>query len=306
MVAFVRRHPPLHRSAKLVHRSLASCKRAAFHRRPWVFDPPSIRGKWYREIKRTQIDARNPLYIDRQGEIKEFFGVSGFYLLAYYARHGLPSSDRFKRHYLRGFYGNTAPGKLKAAYDMTVFDYTLRLMLAYERYSLITDYLGFLIEDSGRSLSEFRMLDYGCGVSDIGLLLSSLGARVTICDLDNNRLDFTVWRFRRRGFDPQTIRVTDTEIYPRLLQSEFDLIIATELFEHVRDPLKLLQNLTLALKTGGYLFDSMGGRFERDDRPHHLREASRIGNSAEYRAFYSSHYVHLSPARGLTYLFRKR
>ena len=269
-------------------------------------DPPSIRTKWYRDIKKTQLDQRRPLYLDRQGEIKSFFAVTDSHLLGHYLSHGFPNTDRFKNHYLRAFYGNTGPGKLKNAYDNTVFDYTLRLMLAYERYSMITDYLDALVQDSGMGLSQFRVLDYGCGVSDIGLLFSSFGAEVTICDLDNSRFDFTLWRFHRRGFNPETVRITDTELYPELPEAKFDLIIATELFEHVRDPLKLLKNFTCALKAGACLFDSMGGVFQRDDRPHHLKEAFEIGRSVEYAEFYDSHYIHLSPGKALRYLFKKR
>ena len=179
-------------------------------------------------------------------------------------------------------------------------------MLAYERYSLITDYLDFVIKNSGKTLGGFKVLDYGCGVSDVGLLFASFGAKVTICDLDNSRFDFTISRFTKRGLNPKTIRVTNTEVYPELPESEFDLIIVTELFEHVRDPLKLLNSLTKALKGSGYLFDSMGGKFERDDRPHHLKEAFKIGNSKEYKEYYDIHYIHLSPKKGLNYLFKKR
>lgn len=270
------------------------------------FDPLSIKDKWYNEIKGTQIKSSKPLFIDRQAEIEDFFKVSKYFLLTYYLKHGSPNTERFKEHYLKAFAGNVGPDKLKEAYDKVSFDYTLRLMLAYERYSLITGYLDFLVSDSGLALNEFDILDYGCGVSDIGLLFCSFGANVTICDLDNERFDFVVARFKRRGYKPKVIRIIDTETYPELFKNEYDLIIATELFEHVRNPLRLLENFINALKGDGYLFDSMAGDFQRDDRPHHLKEAFRIGRSQEYTDFHNNYFVHLLPDNELRFLFKKR
>ncbi len=270
------------------------------------YDPPKIKGDWYEQIKELQIDPRKPLFADRLNEIKAYFHTNNLFHLKYHILHGPPSSDRFKRHYFHAFEGGVGPERLKAAYDSIPLDYTIRLMLAYERFSMITDYLDFLVHDSNRELDTFHILDYGCGVSDIGLLFSSMGAQVTICDLDNSRLDFVIDRFHQRGYAPTVIRVSDTETYPDLPSDEFDLIVATELFEHVRDPLKLLQNFSSALRKGGYLFDSMGGVFEKDHRPHHLREAESIGNSEEYKLYYSHSFEHITLKDNLRYLFKKK
>jgi len=302
IIKFIKKYPLLLHFVRFFYRLSSSFKLPIYI----LFDPESIRTKWYRKIKKMQLNKNKPLFLDRQSEIKKFFNVNNLYLLKHYIKYGFPNTDRFKQHYLQAFKGSTGPNKLKKAYDSVSFDYTLRLMLTYERYSMITGYLDFMIKDSGKNLGEFKVLDYGCGVSDIGLLFSSFGTEVTICDLDNKRFNFVVWRFNKRGFNPETIRVDDTEVYPELPRLKFDLIIATEIFEHVRDPLRLLKNFTESLKSGGYLFDSMGGNFERDDRPHHLKEAFEIGQSKKYVDFYNEHYVHLFPKKELCYLFKKR
>jgi 2-polyprenyl-3-methyl-5-hydroxy-6-metoxy-1,4-benzoquinol methylase len=267
IVKFIKKYPLLFHSAKFVHKLLPS-RPFLFH---LLFDSSTIKDKWYREIKKTQINEGKPLFLDRQNEIKDFFNVNNFYLLKYYLKYGFPNTDKFKEHYIQTFVNNTDPDNLKKAYDSISFDYTLRLMLSYERYSWITDYLDFIIKDSGKNLSELKVLDYGCGVSDIGLFLSSFGAKVTIADLDNKRFDFVVWRFKKRGFNPETIRITETETYIDLPENKFDLIIATNFFEHVRDPLTVLKNFTKSL----------------------------------YKNFYNEHYIHVSPQE-LPYLFKKR
>jgi SAM-dependent methyltransferase len=306
VIKFIKKYPLLYQLAKFSYQLFLLFQSHRFFINSLLFDPAIIKGKWYTAIKKTQLDVSKPLFSDRQNEIKEFFKVNCFYLTKYYLKYGFPQTSKFKEHYLQPFYGNTEPGKLKKAYDNVSFEYSLRLMLAYERYSMITDFLDFIIEDSAKRLSELKILDYGCGVSDIGLLFCSFGAEVTICDLDNKKLDFTIWRFKKRGGNPEIIRIADTEIYPELPESKFDLIIATELFEHVRDPLKLLKNFTKSLKSGGYLLDSMGGDFKRGDRPEHLKEAFEIGQSRKYIAFYSRHYIHLFPEKERRYLFKKR
>ena len=299
---FIRKYPLLYNIIKLVCKKLYYLP--LFH---IILDPPTIiKSKWKSKIKDTQINRFKPLFLDRQSEIRGFFSISSFNLIKHYLKYGFPNTNKFKNHYIEYFEGNTKPNKLKKAYDNTTFNYTLRLMLAYERYSMMIDYLDFIIKDSDKKLNNFKILDYGCGVSDIGLLFASFGSEVTICDLDNLKFDFTVWRFRKRGFNPKIIKVDDTEVYPNLPELEYDLIIATEIFEHVRNPLKLLKNLTKSLKSGGYLFDSMGGEFIRDNRPHHLKEAFEIGQSDKYKKYYNKNYIHIFVGKGLNYLFKKK
>jgi len=271
-----------------------------------LFDPPSILNNWYGAVKQTQINKSRSIFFDRMSEIEDYFGVSSAFLLKYFIKNGLPGTDKFKNHYLKSFMGNVTPEKLKYAYDRISFDYTLRLMLAYERYSLIIGYLDYIQKDSDMRLDELNILDYGCGAADIGLLFCTLGANVTLCDLDNTRFDFVVYRFTRRGYEPGVIKILNTESYPELPENFFDLIIATELFEHVRDPLQLLENFIKSLKNRGYLFDSMAGKFERDDRPHHLKEAFEIGKSEKYQNFYKRNFKQLFPGDGLKFLFKKR
>jgi len=179
-------------------------------------------------------------------------------------------------------------------------------MLSYERFSMIIPYLDFIIKDAKKPIDKFKILDYGCGASDIGLLFSSNGANATIADLYDEKFKFTIWRYNKRSLFPDIIKINNISDYPELPKNKFDLIIATELFEHVRDPLKLLKNFTNALKTGGYLFDSMGGNFERELVGDHLEDSIKIGNSKEYKDYYQNHYKHIFPKKELKYLFKKK
>jgi len=164
----------------------------------------------------------------------------------------------------------------------------------------------FALHGNGTSsLSRWKVLDYGCGVSDIGLLLALLGAQVTICDLADQKLSFAEWRYRRRQLEVEVIPINNPEETPPLKKGSYDLIIATEVLEHVPDPLLCLRALTGALRPEGFLFNSMENGFDRNIGGDHLQAAISIGKSDDYQSYYQSNYFPLSQSERMYYLFQK-
>jgi len=99
--------------------------------------------------------------------------------------------------------------------------------------------------------------------------------------------------------------VRDTETLPDLPKDRYCLAIATEILEHVRDPLAVLRRMTESLTARGLLFSSMGLGFEREAGGDHLSEAIRLGQTAAYRAYLKANYA-LSADRGdRPWLFRR-
>ncbi len=271
-------------------------------------DPNFIKkNPWYLHIKDTQINKKLPLFRDRENELLEFFRLNKIDLYMNYLKYGFPSKDRYRKNIIKIFEGqiDTDEG-LTNAYAKSSLQYSIRLMLGYEKYVLLTPYLSYIMKNTDLKFGGMEVLDYGCGISDIGLLLASLGAEVTLVDLDDKKFDFTGWRFKKRGFNPNIIRIKNVSKFPKLKKEEYDLIIATEIFEHVRNPLKLLKIITRALKKNGFLIDSMGGEFKRDIEGDHLEEAIKIGNSKKYKNYYNRYYEHLKFKNDLNYLYRKK
>jgi len=303
LTSIVKKFPPVFYVTRFVYRRFYPL----FHAKKMFFDPASIKTAWYDYIKNTQIVRSRPIFADRKAEIKEFFGISDVKLLLYYLRYGFPNTLRFKQNLSKFFDGKTNNDRhLKDAYEDAAFHYTLRLMLAYTRHNQILPYLDFLVKKSDKPLTKFHVLDYGCGVSDVGILLGSLGAKVTIADLADKKFSFAEWRFKRRGISVDTVSIKDSSVYPNLGEDKYDLILVTEVFEHVRDPLTLLRRLTTALHRGGFLLDSMAGEFERETGGDHLEEAFEIGNSNEYKHYYTDHYNHLVLDGKFKCLFQKK
>jgi ubiquinone/menaquinone biosynthesis C-methylase UbiE len=254
--------------------------------------------------KRMQRAPGHSVYGDRFMELRDFWGVSSLRLFAFLARYGTPFGARLRDTLMRRFEGHTAPGELAAAYERTAFHYTVMLMLGMHRGEWLAPFREDIIAHA-QGRSGFRVLDYGCGVSDMGMALAQDGADVTIADLAGRKLDFAAWRFSVRGLKCQILPVTDTEHFPALPQGGYDLVIATEILEHVRDPLALLKLLTGSLKPGGLFFCTLEDAFVREVGGDHLPEAAAIGASSAYHEYFKTSYVLHADRGGRPWLFRK-
>jgi len=296
-------YPFLFRLSRFIHRKSLPF----FYVKNLLLDPPEIKKNtyWYKKIKNLQL-TNLTLFLDRQREIKKYFKIDNFYLLKYFFKYGLPNTYKFKLNLIKFFTNTGTAANLKRDYENASFHYSLRMMLSYERYSMITPYLTFIINSLKKPVNQINVIDYGCGIADIGLLLASLGAKLTLVDLYDKKFEFAIWRFKTRNLNPKTITIKNLAQTVSLQKSEYDLIIATEIFEHVRNPLNLLKKFTAALKPNGFLFDSMGGNFERKIEGDHLEEAIRIGQSSLYKNYYSDHYIRLFLNKRLNCLFKKK
>lgn len=110
-----------------------------------------------------------------------------------------------------------------------------------------------------------RSLDFGAGVGSGGVLFARSGLEVTLADISSPMLDFSRWRFELRGLEAEFV-----DLKVDALPSEaYDLVVAMDVFEHLVDPVRTVDDLWRAMKPGGYLF----GRFHAEmdeDRPHHI------------------------------------
>lgn len=274
-----------------------------------MFDPSALKidPELYKLIKNLQLNPKIPLFRDRLHEIEEFFSISHFGLIKYYlTKGGFPNTPKAGQVLIDFFEHRTTTDKeLKEAYTDAAFHYSVRLMLGYEKFRFIIPYVNLIKSNTEIPLKDFKVLDYGCGLADMSLLFAALGAKVTLVDLDDKKYEFAIWRFKKRGYKPNVIKIKNTADYAELPKSEYNLIFATEIFEHVRDPLILLKNLTKSLNVNGFMIDSMGGVFERELVGDHLEEALKIGKSKEYSKYYNEHYKQILMKKELPCLFKR-
>ena len=128
-------------------------------------------------------------------------------------------------------------------------------------------------------LDEFptrpRVLDVGCGNGAIAFPLATLGCEVVGADVDPGSIESC----RKRNFPQASFVLTDETLHG--VEGTFDLIVCSEVLEHLRDPRPLVAAMSRKLTPDGWLFVTIpngyglreiGGRCER-----FLRERCGLG-----------------------------
>jgi 2-polyprenyl-3-methyl-5-hydroxy-6-metoxy-1,4-benzoquinol methylase len=115
--------------------------------------------------------------------------------------------------------------------------YFLRKMAqpCLEDFFMLLDIENYFYQDQ----KKIRVLDYGCGGADMSIYLAYKGNPVTICDIESGNLKPAFRRFELRQLPVTAIGATAQSPIPHFAD-KFDLIIATEVLEHIRCPQKLL------------------------------------------------------------------
>lgn len=107
-----------------------------------------------------------------------------------------------------------------------------------------------------------RLVEYGCGIAPATFWLSRRRSdfKAILVDVPGEAIDFASWRLKRYGFDHvQTHFVTS--VVPILPTAE--VVIATEVLEHVPSPVAVMQTLLGSLRPGGILYED----FHRHSEP---------------------------------------
>jgi 2-polyprenyl-3-methyl-5-hydroxy-6-metoxy-1,4-benzoquinol methylase len=108
-------------------------------------------------------------------------------------------------------------------------------------------------------------LDFGAGVGSGAILFARHELQVTLADISSSMLDFSRWRFAARGLSGRFVDLKENG----LPANAYDMVAAMDVFEHLVDPVKAVEELWCTMKPGGFLF----GRFHSEldeDRPHHI------------------------------------
>jgi SAM-dependent methyltransferase len=177
----------------------------------------------------------------------------------------LPEGHRgraFKRHahvhleLCRPFWSNTKPElpRAYAAHEPLQF---LRL-LSYDEPSLSAWPELHALDQR----AEPQIVDFGCGLAHLSTVwaehLQKNGRAVKLClvDLPLLHVDFLRWLCQRWNL-PATLAVCTAE-NPIPALPPCDLCVATEVLEHVHNPMDYLLAFTAAIQPGGFLLTNLG------------------------------------------------
>ena len=119
-------------------------------------------------------------------------------------------------------------------------------------------------EYDGKRFPNYTMqnvLDYGCGIGDIGLVMTMLGYRTDLLEIGNSQLEkFIKWRFEKR-YLPCNFIPYGTSIKGNY----YDIIICVNVLEHHEKPREALMDMHHALRKYGYLFLAYGYYERKED-----------------------------------------
>jgi len=165
------------------------------------------------------------LFIDPQPSIKT--------LMKYYA------SDKY--------FAYSESGKLGPF--TTIREYIIR---NFYRKSIIVKVVAFFVQNSfgmPTYIKNGKVLDIGCGVGDILLLLKKIGFKVYGLEIDKKAVSIA----RKKGLDVRLGTFKATEGYGN---NYFDTIRLYHVIEHLNDPVECLRIARRKLRVGGELIMS--------------------------------------------------
>jgi 2-polyprenyl-3-methyl-5-hydroxy-6-metoxy-1,4-benzoquinol methylase len=145
-------------------------------------------------------------------------------------------------------------------------------MLRYTRYDKSMELLYYFNQKyKNNNRKQIKVLDYGCGVADYALSFGVYGYYITLSDIEGGAVEFAKWRCKKRNLKYDFIPVNASNMYPEFGQQ--DIIIAGEVLEHIREPLRTVRAFYNALPSGGYLWVSDYPYREKRIGGGHLKEA---------------------------------
>ena len=113
-----------------------------------------------------------------------------------------------------------------------------------------------------REGSKYNILDYGCGDKPYEYLFENHTEKYTGVDVGNNpRSDFTIEPGEKLKFD----------------NNQFDIVLSSQVLEHVKDVDLYLNECSRVLKTGGLLFLSTHGTWQYHASPYDYYRWTSLG-----------------------------
>lgn len=134
-----------------------------------------------------------------------------------------------------------------------------------------------------KELTGAKVLDFGGGIGTNSIELASQGNDVYYYDLPSKTQEFAKYLSARSNVKINFI--TEEEMN----SMKFDVILATDVLEHIKEPMLIVKNLHSLLKLGG-LFLTTGLNFSiSSDSPMHLKE--NLDYRKEYDRYMESNFV---------------
>ena len=128
----------------------------------------------------------------------------------------------------------------------------------HARYMLVVDHVNKILDNYYKNVEEtFRILDMGCGD---GVLLYLLSKNIKNYNIELNGVDLSdiavktaMTKFEQKGVENKFFFKTETVYNTSFKDGTFDIIISSDVIEHLNEPEIFLKEVKRSLKDGGFL-----------------------------------------------------
>lgn len=104
---------------------------------------------------------------------------------------------------------------------------------------------------TGVDIESLQVLEVACGRGGITLPLASLGCQVTAFDIDEEAVGYLQGQVNQGSADNLSVTVGNGYTFDD--GRVYDVVVASEVFEHVLEPSRLAENITRRMAEGSYL-----------------------------------------------------
>lgn len=100
--------------------------------------------------------------------------------------------------------------------------------------------------ENNKSVDELDVLEVGCGSGGISLPLSSLGCKIRAFDVDESAVSNLENQIKEKKIGNMVVSVDNAYSFNDNVQ--YDIVITSEVFEHLIDPIKMAMNIKKRMK----------------------------------------------------------
>lgn len=129
--------------------------------------------------------------------------------------------------------------------------------------------LKFIIQQINKMTKQqtnnMSILDIGCGNGNISFPLAALGFKVIALDINSDIICALKLKTKTLGLNNIDFIETDVNDLSKIKNEKFDIIIMSEILEHLNDPQKTLQDAKLLLNQNGIIIVTIPNKFSLEE-----------------------------------------